>query len=81
MKTEITLKQLYWNPSVLDFFFREQSKKEFENLVNSANDLESLFNAIEDLFENLDEFEEFLYNDSLEEIQEYLGSCLFVEQI
>lgn len=73
MKTEITASQIYWNKSLMNFFFRSQSERTFEELCERAKDKEELFDTIDMTFEDLDEFEEACYCDSVEEIFDFLG--------
>lgn len=77
MKAEITISQIYHNASLRNFFFRTQAEKTFEELCERTNDLRELFDVIEDLFDDLDDFEEMLYNDSIDEIIDYIGSEYF----
>lgn len=74
MKADLTASQLYWNPQTLGkFFFREQSYKTFEELLKSVADVELVFDLIDEHFDDLDEFEELCYNESVEDIKEILG--------
>ena len=74
MKAEITLKQLWLNPSVAGFFFRQQAWKEFEKLVDlvgareSEDQFDALSYAVEGVYMDLDEFKEDLYDRTAEEI-------------
>lgn len=72
MKAEITFSQLYWNCSLMDFFFREQSKMTVEDLMASVEDPKTALEKIdayasENDYE-LDEIEEMFYEDSVEEL-------------
>lgn len=80
MKANVSISQIYYNASLSDFFFRTQAETTFNELCNRAKDLNDLFNVIEDNFEDLDDFEEVLYNDTIPEIIEYLGSYLFEDE-
>lgn len=47
MKAEITFSQLYWNCSLMDFFFREQSKMTVEDLMASVEDPKTALEKID----------------------------------
>lgn len=79
MKAEITISQIYHNASLRNFFFRTQAENTFDELCERANDLRELFDVIEDLFDDLDDFEEMMYDDSLDEIISYIGEEYFEE--
>ena len=70
MKTEIKISTIYWNGSLCDYFFREQSKRTFEELVSRAKDGDSFLSRLDDITDgmDLDEVEEMFYQDSVEEI-------------
>ena len=78
MKAEITTQQLYWNRSLLDFFFREQASRTFEELFKRAS-CDSLY--VSDIIDDyvymndidVDTFEEMCYDMSVEELAEELG--------
>lgn len=80
MKANVSISQIYYNASLSDFFFRTQAETTFNELCNRAKDLDDLFDAIENTYDDLDDFEEVLYNDTTPEIIEYLGSYLFEEE-
>lgn len=74
MKANITLEQIYTNPSLAGFFFRKQSFKTFEKLLErAAEDEGEVLKTLDDqLFdEDLDIIEEQFYNDSVEDIASY----------
>lgn len=74
MKAEITLNQLWMNPSVRGFFFRNQSEKTFNNLINSVvESLDEVFNQMEEYTESLDDLEELLYNEDIDELIDLFG--------
>lgn len=74
MKAEITMSQLWWNPSIMGFFFREQAKNRFEELLELVDeDTESICGIIDDKYENLDDFEEEMYCEDFDYIIAYLG--------
>lgn len=78
MKATITLQQLWFNATLLDFFFRKQARETFEEIIDltGARESESRFNelseAIEGYYLDLDEFEEDCYNLSAQEILDQL---------
>ena len=77
MKAEITFEQVWYNSSLLNFFFRSQAEKTLNELMDAAKDRQSALNAIEDYADtydcDLDEIEEMFYNDSIEELAESFG--------
>lgn len=77
MKADVTLQNLYWNKGVGTFFFRGQAYRELENLVHAVGDGAAAFDELEErveqVYDNVDDFEEDCYNLSLEEILENLG--------
>jgi hypothetical protein len=80
MKVNLTISQLYYNVSILNFFFRTQAKNDFNKLFESVNESEqTVFEAIENYSDDLDEIEELFYNDSIEEICEQLRLTLIEE--
>lgn len=80
MKANVSISQIYYNASLSGFFFRTQAETTFNGLCNRAKDLNDLFDAIENTYDDLDDFEEVLYNNTTPEIIEYLGSYLFEEE-
>ena len=80
MKVNLTISQLYYNVSILNFFFRTQAQNDFNKLFESVNESEqTVFEAIENYSDDLDEIEELFYNDSIEEICEQLRLTLIEE--
>ena len=78
MKAEITMQQMWANPSVRSFFAREQAERELCKLMDlvvysGKMSHESFFNQIENYYESYDEFVEVLYNETTEDILEWLG--------
>ena len=82
MKATITLQQLWFNATLLDFFFRKQARETFEELVkhvganNSAAEFRDLENRIEDddtYRGDLNLFEEDCYNETVEYLLGFLG--------
>lgn len=75
MKAEITFSQLWYNPSILGFFFRSQSEKTLEELMNRTSlSSDAVCDSIDTYADNyevdLDTIEEMFYNDSIEELAE-----------
>lgn len=77
MKAEITFEQVYWNHSLMDFFFRTQSEKTLEELIDRAIDKQEAVEKISENaewdYEDLDELEEDFYELSVEELAEKFG--------
>ena len=69
MNAQITIFQLYYNESLLNFFFRTQAKETFEKLTDNVEESNSeIFDAIENYSDDLDEIEELFYSESIEEL-------------
>ena len=78
MKAEITTFQLYWNRSLLDFFFREQASRTLEELFKHAScDSMQVSDIIDDYVcmndIDVDTFEEMCYDMSVKELAEEIG--------
>ena len=78
MKAEITTFQLYWNRSLLDFFFRDQASRTLEELFKHAScdslqvaDIIDDYVYINDI--DVDTFEEMCYDMSVKELAEEIG--------
>ena len=81
MKAEITIKRLYYNASIMNFFFRTQSENTFNELIEKCTESnDEIFNAIENYSDDLDIIEEMLYNDDVEEIATELGLTIAEEE-
>ena len=81
MKAELTIKQLYYNSSIMNFFFRTQSENTFNELIEKCEESnDEIFNAIENYSDDLDDVEELFYNDSIEEIAAELGLTIEEEE-
>jgi len=81
MKAELTIKQLYYNSSIMNFFFRTQAENTFNELIEKCTESnDEIFNAIENYSDDLDDVEEMFYNDSIEEISEALGLTIEEEE-
>lgn len=70
MTAEFTVSQLYWNPSLMNFFFRSQAKETFDEVMDrvALRDKQLAFDCFETQFSDVDEFEEYLYNGDIDEI-------------
>lgn len=84
MKAEITFSQLWYNPSILGFFFRSQSENTLEELMRrtslSSDDVCDRIDTYADNYEiDLDTIEEMFYNDSIEELAEEFGIIITTE--
>lgn len=80
MTTNLTITQLFQNPSLGDYFFRKQSQDELLNLIESSSDKLGLLNALDDYSSDidLDEIEEMFYElDKKELINEMDLSAYF----
>ena len=81
MKAEITFSELYWNESLMSFFFREQSIRTLDELLEKVADKRAAINAIEVHAEingySVDDVEEMFYEYSVEELAEEF--CLEIE--
>jgi len=83
MKANITLSQLYWNKSLMDFFFRQQSQNTLDDLLNEIEESKSeAIDIIENVVENefdgddLDLLEETLYVSTVPELCDIFGLTL-----
>ena len=72
MKTEITFSQLWENESLMSFFFREQSIRTLDELLEKVADKSAAINAIEVHAEindySVDDVEEMFYEYTVEEL-------------
>ena len=77
MKAEITFEQVYWNHSLMNFFFRTQAEETLNELLDRASDkrdaIEKISENAEWDYEDLDELEEDFYELSVEELAEKFG--------
>lgn len=77
MKADVTLQALYFNKGVAQYFFREQAYREFEKLVKTVMDItgdfDELESRIEEMYSDVDEFEEDCYSLQLDELLYNLG--------
>lgn len=81
MKAQLSISNLYYNKSILNFFFRTQSEEEFNNLFDSVEEeKEDVFNAIENYSDDLDYIEEMFYSDTIQEIISNLALTAIEEE-
>lgn len=77
MKAEVTFSELYWNESLMSFFFREQSIRTLDELLEKVADKRAAINAIEVHAEinnySVDDVEEMFYEYSVEELADEFG--------
>ena len=77
MKAEVTFSELYWNESLMSFFFREQSIRTLDELMEKVADKMAAINAIEVHAEindySVDDVEEMFYEYSVEELADEFG--------
>lgn len=84
MKAEITVKELYYNPAVKDFFFRAQAYDTLAELLDRAGDHQTTLDTIDEFAEiqnyDLDELEELFYSEEVEDIADLIGIELEEEE-
>lgn len=72
MTAEITFSNLVWNKSLRGFFFREQSERHFNEVVDAImqgpEEEESLNELFENYFSTVDELEEYFYEEDADTI-------------
>ena len=77
MKAEVTFSELWWNESLMSFFFREQSIRTLDELLEKVADKRAAINAIEVHAEisdySVDDVEEMFYEYSVEELADEFG--------
>ena len=77
MKAEVTFSELWQNESLMSFFFREQSIRTLDELLEKVADKRAAINAIEVHAEisgySVDDVEEMFYEYSVEELAEEFG--------
>ena len=77
MKAEITFSQLWENESLMSFFFREQSIRTLDELMEKVADKRAAINTIEVHAEinnySVDDVEEMFYEYTVEELAEEFG--------
>lgn len=54
MKAEITMSQMYWNPSILGFFFTKQAQNTLTKLLDKAEDRETALEQIDNCADSWD---------------------------
>ena len=84
MKAEITFSQLYWNHSLMNYFFRSQSENTLNELLDRAEDRQTAVSLIDEYSEfnysDLDYLEEDFYNESVETLATMFGIELSEEE-
>ncbi len=80
MLAEITFSQVWNNPSVRRFFFRDQSEETLQELADRAVDWEAALDKIDNHSDYLDEVEDMFYEDSVEELAEEFGIELYEDE-
>ena len=77
MKAEVTFSELWWNESLMSFFFRKQSIRTLDELMEKVADKQAAINTIEVHAEinnySVDDVEEMFYEYSVEELAEEFG--------
>lgn len=77
MKANVTFSQVYFNKGLLNFFFRTQAADTLDELLDRASSRRQAVELIDcycdNQFEELDELEELLYNESVEDIAAVVG--------
>ena len=77
MRATITMSQLWWNPSILGFFFTEQAQNTLSELLDRAVDREIALNRIDDYAEetdtDADELGDMFHEEEVEELAEEIG--------
>ena len=82
MQANVTISQLWNNPSLLRFFFRQQSIDTLEELINRSIGIENTLSTLNAETEgrDLDEVEEEFYEMQVEELAEQFGIELHEEE-
>lgn len=77
MKAEVTFSELWQNESLMSFFFREQSIRTLDELLEKVADKMATINVIEVHAEinnySVDDVEEMFYEYSVEELADEFG--------
>ena len=77
MKAEVTFSELWQNESLMSFFFREQSIRTLDELMEKVADKRDAINSIEVHAEisdySVDDVEEMFYEYSVKELAEEFG--------
>lgn len=81
MTADITFSNLYWNDGLRGFLFRSQSEDTFNEVmgdtVDSPDTEQMMADFIESMFDDVDDMEEYFYNelpeDIVNEYREYHG--------
>lgn len=77
MQAILTMSQIYWNKSLFDFFFRNQSEKEFYKVRDIYNDIhdntDDFLDLLEESYDDIDSLEEDFYSLTTEELCQKIG--------
>lgn len=77
MKAEVTFSQVYYNGSLLNFFFRTQATETLRDLLARVDDTDDALDTIEDYATDyeyeIDDIEEMFYGDTVEELADRFG--------
>ncbi len=63
--------QVWNNPSLMNFFMREQAQETLTELIDRYGNQDELFDEIESTYEDIDDLEEDLYSMSVGEFAAY----------
>lgn len=79
MKAEISLSQIWQNPSIQVFFLLRQAINEFRALVEeTSEDIDLLFDRLEEISNyDADELSELLHNEEHDNIKSMIGDEYF----
>lgn len=85
MRIEIHFMRVYNTKFLLNYFFRSQSEKTLDELINRAvDDISIVLGAIDSYAEqnnyDIDDIEEMFYNESVEDIAKEIGIELEEEE-
>lgn len=76
MIANVTISNLYWNKSLMSFFFRSQSQNTLEEVLEKTTlNPQSAIDALDEYFEesDIDDVEETFYSESAEFILDMVG--------
>lgn len=76
MTANVTIENLYWNKSLMSFFFRHQSEDTLvEVLEKTTLPIQDAFDMLDEYFEgsDIDGVEEIFYSETTESILEMVG--------
>ena len=77
MKAEITMSQIWYNHSVMNFFFRTQAERTLKEFLDKVEDTDAALDRIDDYAETmvltLDDIEEMFYEYQIEDLANEFG--------